>query len=264
MTAGGYPLYVLNAFAERVGTGNPAAVCPLSKWLPDATLQAIAAENQRSETAFLVEMKKKPGWWHLRWFTPTMEVDLCGHATLAAAEVIFRLQPEINEVHFQTHSGPLHVTRGPDVNWMDFPALAIRPIPVPFALKAWLGRPVLDCRIGRDLLVVLPAPADVRALEPDFNLFAKLEGFGLIVTAAGEDCDFVSRFFAPKAGVPEDPVTGSAHCMLTPYWAEKTGRSEFAAHQVSARGGRLRCRLAGDRVHLGGKSVLYASGTIHL
>lgn len=258
------PLFVLNAFAERVGTGNPAAVCPLERWLPDPTLQAIATENQRSETAFLVPRRRKPGWWDLRWFTPAVEVDLCGHATLAAAEVLFRQNPELTEAHFQTQSGSLHVRRGEGMNWMDFPAYPIRKLPVPLALKAWLGRRVLDCRIGRDLLVVLEDPAYVRALEPDFGLFAKLEGFGLIVTAKGDDCDFVSRFFAPKAGVPEDPVTGSAHCMLTPYWAERTGCTEFTAHQVSQRGGWLRCRMEGGRVQLGGTAILYASGHIHL
>jgi len=258
------PLYVLNAFADRVGAGNPAAVCPLSRWLPDTTLQAIAAENQRSETAFLVPRARQTGWWELRWFTPTVEVDLCGHATLAAADVLFRLNPDLAELHFNTQSGALHVRRDNGLTWLDFPAYPIHSVPVPFALKAWLGRPVLDCRIGRDLMVVLQSPADVRALEPDFNLFAKVEGFGLIVTSRGDDCDFVSRFFAPKAGVPEDPVTGSAHCMLTPYWAEQTGRTEFEAQQLSSRGGRLRCRLLGDRVHLGGTSILYASGQIHL
>jgi PhzF family phenazine biosynthesis protein len=257
------PLYQVDAFTDTVFGGNPAAIVPLETWLPDDRMQAIAAENNLAETAFFVPEGDGFG---LRWFTPTTEVDLCGHATLATAHVIMtQLQPDCRRVLFSTvTAGDLTVTRDGDLYTLDFPARPAGPATVdPAAIQAALGGPAPRAVLGaRDLLVVYDDAAVVRALSPDMVALAKLDYFAVMVTAPGSDTDFVSRFFAPRQGIPEDPVTGSAHCTLVPYWAERLGRSELTAYQASARGGRLWCRMAGDRVMMSGKAVLYLEGTI--
>jgi PhzF family phenazine biosynthesis protein len=256
------PYYHVDAFASRPFSGNPAGVCPLPEWLPDATLQQIAAENRHSETAFFVG---EGGVYDLRWFTPTVEVDLCGHATLAAAHVIFRHLGYAGErIRFRSQSGDLTVSQRGDLLVLDFPALPARPCPPPPALIEALGTAPLEVRRARDYLALLASEEEVAALRPDVLKLAQLDCLGVIVTAEGREADFVSRFFAPAAGIPEDPVTGSAHCTLVPYWAERLGRQRFTARQLSARGGELYCELQGKRVHIGGRAVTYLTGTIEL
>ncbi|MCX6623107.1 MAG: PhzF family phenazine biosynthesis protein [Acidobacteria bacterium] len=254
------PLYQVDAFTSRLFGGNPAAVCPLEEWLDDATLQAIASENNLAETAFFVE---RNGRYHLRWLTPEVEVDLCGHATLASAFVILNyLRPGLDEVVFDTQSGELVVRRQGDLLAMDFPA---RP-PVPVASNEDLLRGLKlepkEVLAARDYCIVYESEEQVRSLAPDMALLAQLDRFAVIVTAPGTDCDFVSRFFAPAQGIAEDPVTGSAHCTLIPYWSRRLGRTELHARQVSRRGGELFCRDRGDRVTIAGHAVLYLKGGI--
>jgi len=261
-------LYQVDAFTSRRFAGNPAAVCPLDRWLPDAVMQAIAAENNLAETAFFVPRGEL---FDLRWFTPTVEVDLCGHATLATGFVLMtKLEPQRRRAVFHTRSGALTVERDGDLLTMDFPAQRPLPIDPPAGLADALGsRPteVLSA-LGTHLVAVFDSAAQVRALAPDFSAVARLDCFGVSVTAPGggddRDVDFVSRFFAPARGVPEDPVTGSAHCRLVPYWAGRLGKTSLRARQVSARGGELACRLVGDRVQLAGDAVLVVTGTLHL
>jgi PhzF family phenazine biosynthesis protein len=256
------PLYQIDAFAEGPFTGNPAAVCPLDAWLPEATMQAIAAENNLSETAFFVP---EGGDYRVRWFTPSVEVDLCGHATLAAAFVVFRhLAPARDSVTFLTaQAGPLTVARDGDRLALDFPSRPSHSCPMSEAVAAALGRKPMALLAARDYLAVYERPDDIAALNPDFAALAALDRFAVIVTAPGCDgVDFVSRFFAPARGVPEDPVTGSAHCTLIPYWAERLGKSRLEARQLSSRGGRLWCGLSGDRVTIAGRAVPYLEGTI--
>ena len=260
------PLFQIDAFAERVFQGNPAAVCPLDAWLPEALMQAIAAENNLSETAFCVPEGNGYG---LRWFTPLKEIDLCGHATLATAHVLFEhLGFAGAEIVFSTRSGALRVTRAGDRLAMDFPAKAVEPCAAPAALIEGLGRMPLEVYGGRDYLAVFADAAEVRALTPDPRRLAELDRHGVIVTAPGGaedgDVDFVSRFFVPKFGVDEDPVTGSAHCSLTPFWAARLGKATLEARQVSRRGGRLQCTLAGERVILRGRAVTYMAATIEV
>jgi PhzF family phenazine biosynthesis protein len=260
------PLFQIDAFAERVFQGNPAAVCPLEAWLPEALMQAIAAENNLSETAFCVPEGEGYG---LRWFTPLKEIDLCGHATLATAHVLFEhLGFAGAEIVFSTRSGALRVTRAGDRLAMDFPAKAVEPCAAPAALIEGLGRMPLEVYGGRDYLAVFADAAEVRALTPDPRRLAELDRHGVIVTAPGGaedgDVDFVSRFFVPKFGVDEDPVTGSAHCSLTPFWAARLGKATLEARQVSPRGGRLQCTLAGERVILRGRAVTYMTATIEV
>ena len=260
------PLFQIDAFAERVFQGNPAAVCPLEAWLPEALMQAIAAENNLSETAFCVPEGESYG---LRWFTPLKEIDLCGHATLATAHVLFEhLGFAGAEIVFSTRSGALRVTRAGDRLAMDFPAKAVEPCAAPAALIEGLGRMPLEVYGGRDYLAVFADAAEVRALRPDPRRLAELDRHGVIVTAPGGaedgDVDFVSRFFVPKFGVDEDPVTGSAHCSLTPFWAARQGKATLEARQVSRRGGRLQCTLAGERVILRGRAVTYMTATIEV
>lgn len=258
------PIYQVDAFTSRPFAGNPAAVCPLEAWLPDEALLAIAAENNLSETAFFV---RQGGRVDLRWFTPAVEVDLCGHATLAAGFVLLtRLDPALPEVAFQTRSGQLLVRRDGDELRLDLPARPPVAAEVSDALAEALGaRPAAAVR-ARDLIAVFDRAEEVRALRPDMARIAALDTFAVGVTAPGTgadaDVDFVSRFFAPAKGVPEDPVTGSLHCSLVPYWAGRLGRAALAARQVSRRGGELRCALAGDRVELGGQAVLVIEGTL--
>jgi PhzF family phenazine biosynthesis protein len=258
------PLYQIDAFATEVFAGNPAAVCPLQEWLPEGVMQAIAAENNLSETAFFAREGEAFG---LRWFTPVSEVDLCGHATLASAYVVFRfLEPKRRSVAFRTReAGTLTVARaGDDRLAMDFPARPARPCDMPEGLVAALGRAPVELHVARDYLALFNSADEVRALSPDFAGLLRL-GRSLIVTAPGDEgCDFVSRFFAPDKGINEDPVTGSAHCTLAPFWAARLGRNELRARQVSARGGEMNCILRGERVTLEGSAVLYLEGTITL
>lgn len=256
------PIYQVDAFSSRVFSGNPAAVCPLERWLPDDQMQAIAAENNLSETAFFVRHGDR---FDLRWMTPATEVDLCGHATLASAFVIFEyLDPARPAVSFDTKSGPLEVTRKGGLLSMDFPARPPQPVEAhPDLVRALGGEPV-EVLGSRDYLVVYRSEEEVRGLQPDMALLARLDRFAVIVTAPGREADFVSRFFAPARGVPEDPVTGSAHCTLVPYWAAKLGKKELHALQVSRRGGELWCEDLGSRVTIAGHAVLYMQGRIHL
>lgn len=254
------PLYQVDAFADRVFSGNPAAVCPLEAWPEDGWMQAVAAENNLSETAFLVG---GGGRYGLRWFTPETEVDLCGHATLAAAFVIFNfMEPESGVIAFDTRSGELSVRRDGDWLRMDFPALPPTPCPCPDELFQGLGlRPRTVLRADK-YLAIFDTEAEIRALTPDMAALKRLNLMGVIVSAPGSDADFVSRFFAPKVGVPEDPVTGSAHCMLTPYWAQRLDKTTLIARQVSRRGGEIHCTLKNDRVELAGQAVLFLKGEI--
>lgn len=255
-------LYQVDAFATEVFRGNPAAVMPLRRWFDDERLQALAVENNLSETAFLVPHGED---FELRWFTPAAEIDLCGHATLASAFVLFtRLQPGRERVTFHTRSGPLTVEREGERLVMDFPARPATPCEAPDGLAKALGRAPAAVLRARDLLAVYEREDEVRGLVPDFTAILALGVHGVIVTAPGGDVDFVSRFFAPKMGVPEDPVTGSAHCTLAPYWAERLGRTTLRARQVSKRTGEVACELRGDRVRLGGGAVLYLEGTVRL
>jgi PhzF family phenazine biosynthesis protein len=261
------PVYHVDAFASRPFEGNPAAVCPLEEWLSDATLQAIAAEHNLSETAFYVA---GAGHYDLRWFTPEVEVDLCGHATLASAHVIFDVRREnsANRITFQSMSGELGVDRsleqGSPLYALDFPARPPQPCEIAPELIQALGATPESVLAARDYLCVFGSEDEVTALRPDFAKLAALDRFALIVTAAGKDCDFVSRFFAPAKGVDEDPVTGSAHCTLIPYWAERLGKTELFARQRSRRGGELWCRHRGDRVSIAGRATMYSEGIIEL
>jgi PhzF family phenazine biosynthesis protein len=257
------PIYQVDAFAERLFGGNPAAVCPLQAWLPDATLQAIALENNLSETAFTIPLG--PGHYHLRWFTPLREVDLCGHATLATAHVLFRELGEAGtRLRFESRSGELVVSRDGDRLVLDFPAQPPQACEVPDGLLAALGGEAREVWFSaEDYIVVYGSERAIRELRPDFSRLAQVEARGIAVTAAGSDgVDFVSRFFAPRVGINEDPVTGSAHCKLAPLWSERLGKEELLARQLSARGGELHCRLAGERVLLAGKGVSYLKGWV--
>ncbi len=257
------PIYQVDAFTLGPFSGNPAAVCPLDTWLPGDTLQSIAAENNLAETAFIVA---RGDGYDLRWFTPLVEVDLCGHATLAAGYVVLNhLRTTLKSVSFETISGELIVTREGERLSMDFPARAPTPVAQSEALSDALGQAPSEVHLSRDILAVYDDEATVRDLSPDqAKLLALDEGFGVIVTAKGDTVDFVSRFFVPKGGIAEDPVTGSAHCTLVPFWAERLGRSQLVAQQVSARGGELHCELRGDRVIMSGHCVLFLTGSIHL
>jgi predicted PhzF superfamily epimerase YddE/YHI9 len=256
------PIYQVDAFTDSLFGGNPAAVCPLEAWLPEAAMQAIAAENNLSETAFFV---RDGGDYALRWFTPTVEVDLCGHATLAAGHVVFHyLEPQRKTVSFHTlKAGTLIVTRRADMLVMDFPARPASPAPPPPGLFAALGGAPREVLRARDHLIVYDTAAEIVALNPDLAALAKVDCWAAIVTAPGESgVDFVSRFFAPAQGVPEDPVTGSAHCTLVPYWAKRLGKMQLEARQLSRCGGALYCALQGDRVNIGGRAVVYLDGQI--
>lgn len=254
------PLYQVDAFTSRLFGGNPAAVVVLNDWLDDDVLQAIAAENNLAETAYVIP---NPGTSPLRWFTPALEVDLCGHATLAAAHVLFRYHlPSLERLIFSTRSGDLTVTREHGILAMDFPARPGRPIEVSNALVSALGAAPREAFLSRDLLAIFESEADVRNFRPDFQRIASLDAFALIISAPGTEVDFVSRFFGPRAGIPEDPATGSSHCTLVPYWAARLGKSSLAARQLSARGGELRCEMRGERVIIGGATVEYLRGEI--
>ncbi len=256
-------LYQIDAFASAVFKGNPAAVCPLEKWLDDDLMLAIALENNLSETAFFVA---KDDAYELRWFTPVAEVDLCGHATLASAFVVFEhLDNQADEVRFDTRSGRLTVARGADgLLAMNFPAQPGAATEVSEEMIQGLGAEPSYLFAGEDFMAVFERESQIRAIEPDQAILKNLERRGIIITAPGEDVDFVSRFFAPKFNIPEDPVTGSAHCMLTPYWAERLGKTNLQARQISARGGDLVCSLQGERVQISGRATEYMTGEISL
>ncbi len=257
----------VDAFAQSPFTGNPAGVCPLQTWLPTALMQQIAAENNLAETAFIVPRSGSAAEYDIRWFTPTVEIDLCGHATLASAHVLFsHLGFAEPQVVFHSQSGPLRVSREADGRLtLDFPSRPPQEMTThPTGLADGLRATPLHALAARDLLVVFNTEAEVRALNPDYARIAALEYVGVIATAPGTDgIDFVSRFFAPRVGVPEDPVTGSAHSTLIPYWAAKLGKTELRARQISPRGGDLWCRLReGDRVDISGYAVTYKTGEL--
>ena len=253
--------YQVDAFTDRPFRGNPAAVCLLDAWPEDWLLQAIAAENNLSETAFLVPAEQG---YELRWFTPLAEVDLCGHATLASAHVLLRVRERSEDaVTFHTRSGELTVRQREGLLAMDFPATPPRPCPAPDALLRGLGHTPSEVLAAQDYMAVYDSESDIRSLSPDPTVLKELDLRGVVTTAVGEDCDFVSRFFAPKLGVVEDPVTGSAHCELAPFWSARLGRTVLEAHQVSSRGGRIRCLPDGDRVGILGKAALFLKGEIY-
>lgn len=256
-------LYQLDAFASELFSGNPAAVCPLSEWLDGSLMQSIAAENNLSETAFFTG---KGGHYKLRWFAPEAEVDLCGHATLATAWLILhRLEPGLESAEFETRSGLLRVERAGDRLKMIFPALMLRPCPAPPALSRALPVKILEVYESMDYLVVCDSAAAVHALRPDLETLKSLDLRGVTVTAPGGDCDLVSRVFAPKFGIAEDPVTGSAHCYLAPYWAGRLHKERLRARQLSKRGGELECEiLENDRVALYGRCVEYMRAVLML
>jgi PhzF family phenazine biosynthesis protein len=258
------PFYLVDAFATRAFEGNPAAVVPLERWLPDALLQAMATEHNLSETAFLVA--EPDGAWELRWFTPTMEVELCGHATLATAFVLEQRLGADPPFAFRTRSGLLTVEREGERLVLDFPARAAGSAEPPPGLAAALGATPREVWKARDWICLLDSAEAVAALTPDHAALAALPGpERVIVTAAGgEGADVTSRYFAAKAGIAEDPVTGAAHVQLVPFWAGRLGRSWLVCRQASRRGGTLWCELRGDRVRMGGTAVLYAAGEIHL
>jgi len=254
--------YQVDAFATRLFEGNPAAVCPLEGWLQDEVLQAIAEENRLSETAFFVPADEA---FQLRWFTPLAEVDLCGHATLATAHVLFDIlgYPE-PVIRFSTRSGDLAVEREGDSLVMDFPALPPTTCEAPAMLIEALGAVPLEVLAADDYVAVYGSEAAILGLDPDMSKLRKLDSRGVCVTAKGREVDFVSRFFAPQFGIPEDPVTGSAHCELAPYWAQRLGRNRLRARQLSSRGGEVFCEVNGDRVKLSGRAVTFMEGEIFL
>lgn len=254
------PIYQVDAFASEVFAGNPAAVCPLDAWLPDEVMQAIAMENNLSETAFIV---RNGADYDLRWFTPAIEVDLCGHATLGSAYVVTtRLEPGRPEIVFHSKSGPLTVTRDGALLTLDFPSLPPERLDDHSAVEAALGSALEELWRADKTMAVLADEAAVLAVRPDLAKVAALAGDGLIVTAPGRSCDFVSRYFAPHAGIPEDPVTGSAHCVLTPYWARRLDKARLNARQVSARGGELVVEDRAERVLISGRVAPYLEGRI--
>lgn len=254
--------YIVDAFTREVFHGNPAAICILDKWIPDETMQNMACENNLSETAFAV---KTGSAYHLRWFTPGGEIDLCGHATLACAFVLMNYyDTETKTIDFDTLSGRLTVTRKQDLYEMDFPAYELKPAEVTEEMTKVLGVRPKEAYLGRDLLCVLEEETQVRELAPDPEGMKGLEGFLLHVTAPGKETDCVSRSFAPKLGVAEDPVCGSGHCHIVPYWARKKEQEQIVAYQASARGGTLYCRMGKDRVSLAGNAVLYAASEVYL
>lgn len=255
--------YIVDAFADRVFEGNPAAVVPLDRWPAEELMMAITRENNLSETAFAVPEGED---WRLRWFTPGGEIDLCGHATLAAAYAVGRfVRPGMDRISFQTLSGRLTVERRGDLYAMDFPAYALKPLEVTDQIVQALGARPREVWRARDLLCVFDDPRDVLDMSPDMEKLKGLKGALMQVTAPGQgEFDCVSRSFAPKMGVPEDPVCGSGHCHIIPYWAARTGRTRFVARQASPRGGTLYCRMDGDRVELAGRAVLYAESELML
>ena len=262
--------YVVDVFTDKAFGGNPAGICIMDSRLPDETLQNIAMENNLSETAFPV---KRDGYYDLRWFTPTLEIDLCGHATMGSAYVLFNfVETTADTLEFHTQSGILTVKRKGDMLWMDFPSRPAFPIPHIDSIDRALGITHYELYKSADMLVVLDNEETLKSIQPDFDILENVkeeagmpgDNFGVIITAPGGDCDFVSRYFAPNAGVNEDPVTGRAHCVLIPYWSGRLEKKAMTARQLSKRGGRIWCEDAGQRVKIGGQVVLYLTGEIEV
>lgn len=258
-----FNIYQVDAFAENVFSGNPAAVVPLKEWLPDKTMQNIAMENNLSETAFFIS---ENSGFHIRWFTPETEVNLCGHATLATAHVLFNhLNFEGDEINFQSRSGELKVRKRAGKIVLNFPTSELEEIPFPKNIEKAFGKVPEKCIRGKeDLMLVFDSENKIKNLKPDFDYLKTLDARGIIATAKSVTFDFVSRFFAPVEGINEDPVTGSAHTVLIPYWAKKLGKPELSAKQISLRSGLLQCKYLNNRVEIGGKAVTYLTGTIKL
>ena len=263
-----YKYHVIDVFTNKAFGGNPAGVCVLDNWLQDNTLQSIAFENNLSETAFLV---KRDSYYDLRWFTPLIEVDLCGHATIASAFVLFEeAEQNADEIIFKTISGNMTVTRENSLLYLDFPSRPVVTCPMYETFGKALGINPEAVYKAVDFLVLMESEETVRDISPDFTELKRIraeagienDSFGIIVTAKGDEYDFVSRFFAPNAGIDEDPVTGRAHCSLIPFWSEKLGKSKLTARQVSKRGGVINCENCGDRVKIGGEAVRYLKGNI--
>jgi len=256
------PMYQIDAFTDRPFSGNPAAVCPLETWIEDSAMQNIAAENNLSETAFFV---KNGDGYDLRWFTPAVEIDLCGHATLASAFVIMNyMEPSAAGVTFWTKSGELKVKKTDDLFVMDFPSQPPVPCDAPADLMTSFDRKPTEVLKSADYLVIFEIEDDVRNCHPDFERLKNVDTRGIIVTAPGSKVDFVSRFFGPRVGINEDPVTGSSHCTLIPYWSKRLRKEKLHALQVSKRGGELFCEMQEDRVLIAGRCALYMKGTISL
>ncbi len=255
--------YIVNAFTDELFKGNLAGVCLLENWISDDIMQKIANENNLSETAFLV--KKNKGY-ELRWFTPECEIDLCGHATLASAYILFSFfEKQKSSLAFETRSGVLTVAKADSKLAMDFPSRKPAPTPVPNGLDVALGAKILETHLSRDLIVLLKSEEVVQNLAPNFELLKKYKDyFGIVVTAKGTSCDFVSRYFAPAAGINEDPVTGSSHSTLIPFWSERLDKKELFAKQLSKRGGCLYCKDCRERVEIIGEAVLYMAGEIYI
>jgi PhzF family phenazine biosynthesis protein len=256
-------MYQVDAFAEKVFSGNPAAVIPLQEWLPDETMQNIASENNLSETAFFIP---EGSGFHIRWFTPVSEVDLCGHATLASAHVIFNeLNFTMQEIRFQSRSGVLKVKKKNELIILDFPVSPLNEISMPPDIIDAFGIIPEKCIKGKDdIMLVFNSEEVIKELKPNFEYLKKMDARGVIATSYSADYDFVSRFFAPLEGIDEDPVTGSAHTMLIPYWSKQLNKTDLVAKQISARGGILFCKNKNERVHIAGKAVMYLIGTINI
>ena len=257
------PIYQIDAFTDQIFGGNPAAVCPLESWLPDTLMQSIASENNLAETAFFV---KENDTYRIRWFTPATEVNLCGHATLASAYVLFEcLEISANSIHFTSLSGSLYVTKDTEGTLtMDFPKAKMERCATPQALWESLGAHPIECFKGEDYMAILDSEETLVNIQPDLRQMATLPVRGVVVTSRGEDCDFVSRFFAPQSGIDEDPVTGSAHCATAPYWANQLKKNTLTAIQRSKREGHILCQVSDNRVRLTGKARLYLTGHIEV
>lgn len=255
-------IYQVDAFTDEIFSGNPAAVVPLDSWLEDDLMQKIAAENNLSETAYFVH--ESDDSYSIRWFTPKTEVDICGHATLASAHVLYEhMGFDGKKVVFQSKSGELTVEKKDNIYWMNFPSNPPEPIPVPKLLPEAIGTIPIYTGVNRDMLVLLQDESTVKYIKPDFALLERMEVRGIIITAKGDHCDFVSRFFAPSMGIYEDPVTGSAHSILTPFWEKRLGKSYLEARQISKRGGNIMCKQKENRVDIGGEAVTYMIGEIN-
>ena len=253
--------FIVDAFTDKIFSGNPAAVCVLDKFPPENLMQAIAMENNLSETAFVV---KRNDFYHLRWFTPAAEVDFCGHATLATAFVLFTQFKNDSVIEFQTLSGKFFIERKKNLFEMNFPAYFPKKIPVTEEMCDAVGTNVLEAYLARDLLMILDSADAVENFQPNFEKLAALDGLTQAISAAGDDFDCVSRVFAPKLKIPEDPVTGSTHCLIAPYWSARLGKKIIKARQASARGGVLFCEISGDRVKISGNAVLFAVSELNI
>lgn len=259
-----YKIYQVDAFTDKLFGGNPAAVCPLAEWLSDAILQKIAMENNLAETAFYVRQDES---YEIRWFTPKVEVDLCGHATLAAAFVLFGWESHSDDAinFYSPRSGKLRVSRNSDWLTLDFPVDVFHEIPVSGDIADCFDKQPLEAYKGKtDYMLVYEKESDIRDIVPQFEAISQIRGRGVIITSKGDDVDFVSRFFAPQSGIIEDPVTGSAHTTLTPYWSEKLNKTDMTAIQLSERKGYLQCKYLGERVAISGQAKLYLFGEIYL